>query len=645
VSHLVQDFSEYSAWRDGVAAALSRYREAVAAANLSDSTSEARIGRTLERLAEDRLTVAFVAEFSRGKSELINAIFFADYGQRILPSSVGRTTMCPTELLCDDAESPSIRLLPIETRSGPGSLAELRGQDAAWTTLPLDIASTENMLQAFRRVSETRRVPVADAMAYGLYDEEDPDSGVVAGADGLVEIPRWRHAIVNFPHPLLRQGLVIVDTPGLNAIGAEPELTLNLIPKAHAVLYVLAADTGVTRSDIDIWRNHIGAGPGRMVVLNKIDGMWDALRAEAEIEEQIAHQVDTVAQTLELPPHQVFPVSAQKGLVAKVGQDAALLAKSRLPALEHALSRELIPSRREMMRSQLLADAAELFASRQSLLSSRQRGVTEQLMELKSLRGKNRNIVEHMMRRIDLEKNDFDASVQKLLGTRTVLSRLAAEMFMQLGMDGLKKATWETREAMNTSMFSAGMRDAVRRFFAEVRGRLDLSAQKIAEINEMMGVMYRRFSTEHGFALSAPKAFTLKRCLEELAAIEDVYQKQFGAAAMLTMPQLTLMRKFFDSIASKVKGALEAANRDAQAWLKSVMAPLEAQIREHREQLKQRRASIERIHLAADDLEVKVAALEAMGAELDAHKTALVAAEAALKSALAAKASEAPLPA
>jgi hypothetical protein len=35
----------------------------------------------------------------RGKSELINAIFFADYGKRILPSSAGRTTMRPTELL------------------------------------------------------------------------------------------------------------------------------------------------------------------------------------------------------------------------------------------------------------------------------------------------------------------------------------------------------------------------------------------------------------------------------------------------------------------------------------------------------------------------------------------------------------------
>jgi putative ribosome biogenesis GTPase RsgA len=32
---------------------------------------------------------------------------------------------------------------------------------------------------------------------------------------------------VNFPHPLLKEGLIIVDTPGLNAIGTEPELTLN----------------------------------------------------------------------------------------------------------------------------------------------------------------------------------------------------------------------------------------------------------------------------------------------------------------------------------------------------------------------------------------------------------------------------------
>jgi translation elongation factor EF-G len=49
-------------------------------------------------------------------------------------------------------------------------------------------------------------------------------------------------------------------------------------------LFILAADTGVTKSDIDVWRNHIGGGPGRMVVLNKIDSMWDELRTPEEIE-------------------------------------------------------------------------------------------------------------------------------------------------------------------------------------------------------------------------------------------------------------------------------------------------------------------------------------------------------------------------
>jgi hypothetical protein len=638
VSHLVQHFSEYSAWRTAVAIALERYRDAVAAASLSDAASEQRIARTLARLAEDRLTIAFVAEFSRGKSELINAIFFADYGQRILPSSVGRTTMCPTELLHDDTLPPSIRLLPIETRGRPESTTDLRSRSEAWTVLPLDISSTDGMLEAFRQVSLTRRVPVEEAQRYGLYDETDPDSGLTVGADGLVEISRWRHAIVNFPHPLLKQGLVIIDTPGLNAIGTEPELTLNLIPNAHAVLYILAADTGVTRSDIDVWRNHIGAGPGRMVVLNKIDSLWDELRSAAEVEGQIEHQIASVAQTLELAPQQIFPVSAQKGLVAKVGGDAQLLARSRLPALETALSQELIPARQQMMRSQLHADAAELIASRQSLLSARLRNVVEQLLELRSLRGKNRGIVEHMMRRIDLEKNDFDASLLKLHGTRTVFARLSTELFGHLGMDMLKKTTWETREAMNSSMFSTGMRDAVRRFFAEVRGRLELSAAKIGEIDEMMTVMYRRFSAEHGFALSAPASFALQRYVDDLAAIEAVYQKQFGAAALMTMPQLTLMRKFFDSIASRVKHSLDQANRDTQGWLKLVMAPLETQVREHRQQLKQRRASIERIHLAADDLEIRLAALETMQAELEAQRETLAVAEAQLKSAIAADA-------
>jgi hypothetical protein len=241
-----------------------------------------------------------------------------------------------------------------------------------------------------------------------------------------------------------------------------------------------------------------------------------------------------------------------------------------------------------------------------------------------------------------MEKADFDASLVKLQGTRTVFGNLSAELFAHLGTDVLKNNIRDTREAMQSSLFSVGMRDAVKRFFAEVEGNLILSGRKIGEISEMMAVMYRRFSAEHGFALSTPMPFSLKRYADEIAAVEAAYHRQFGAGALLTMPQVALMQKFFDSIASRVRQSLLLANRDVEAWLKVVMAPLEAQIREHKNQLKQRRSSIERIHLAADDLDVRVTALERMQADLENHRQALAECESGLKAALVA---DAPVPA
>lgn len=637
MSNLVQKFQEYSNWRSSVVSALKRYRAWIGAAELSDAASDQRFSRLQARLVDDKLSIAFVAEFSRGKSELINAIFFADYGQRILPSSAGRTTMCPTELLYDETLPPSIRLLPIETRADSHSTADLKEQSHVWTVLPLDISCGEGMLDAFKQVSLTKRVPVEEARRYGLYDEENLDSALALGQDGLVEISHWRHAVVNFPHPLLKQGLVIIDTPGLNAIGTEPELTLNLIPNAHAVLFILAADTGVTKSDIEVWRHHIGSGPGRLVVLNKIDSMWDELRTPAEVEELIVGQVKSAAQTLNLAPDQVFPISAQKGLVGKVSQDAALLAKSRLPMLETALSNELILSKQDIIRAQLSLDIDELATSRQALLAARLRNVVEQLVELKSLRGKNQNIIEHMMNRIELEKREFDSSLLKLQGTRAVFTRLSTEVFTSLGMNVLKEEIRKTRDAMDKSKFSAGLRQAVKNFFTQIGNNLEVSGKKTEEISSMMTVMYRKFSTEHGLALSTPMPFSLKKYVKDIEMIESVYHTQFGTAAIMTTPRVILMTRFFDSIASRVKQSFLQANRDVEAWLKVVMAPLEAQIWEHRSQLKKRKQSIERIHMATDSLEEKLESLEQMQAEFEEQKKKLALLETELKSAIAAE--------
>lgn len=630
----MQDFEKYSEWRKGVLAALAPYRAWVTDSELTDPASEQRFARVVQRLSDDKLSIAFVAEFSRGKSELINSIFFAHYGQRILPSSAGRTTMCPTELLYDANVPPCIRLLPIETRAETLSTSDFKENRHVWTVLPLDVSSGDGMLEAFKQVSLTKQVSVEDAKKYGLFDDSDPDSALTVDEQGLVEVSLWRHAIINFPHPLLKEGLVIVDTPGLNAIGTEPELTLNLIPNAHAVLFILAADTGVTKSDIDVWRNHIRSGPGRMVVLNKIDSMWDELRSPAEIESQIQKQVASVAHMLAVDPRQVFPVSAQKGLVGKVNHDHALITKSRVLTLENALSNELIPAKKDIIRRQLAEDMEALSLAQQTVLNSRMRSVVEQLFEFKSLRGKNKNIVEHMMKRIDAEKKDFDSSLFKLQGTRTVFTRLSTEVYTSLGMDILKEDIAKAREAMQNSKFSSGLRDAVKTFFDQIKQNLVVSDKKTDEITEMMSVMYRKFSTEHGLALSLPMPFSLDKYRQEIVMIENVYQKQFGTATLLTTSRVVLMQKFFDSIASRVKQNFLQANRDVEGWLKVIMAPLEAQIREHKEQLKNRMVSIQRIHVATDSLEEKIQAFEEMQANLEQEKKKLEELEDALRQAM-----------
>jgi len=620
MNNLVEKFQEYSTWRFTLTRAIEQYRDWARESHLSDPQTDGRISRVLSRLSDDKLSIAFIAEFSRGKSELINSIFFADYGQRILPSSAGRTTMCPTELLYDETLPPSIRLLPIETRAYHATTADYKSLPQEWQVYPLDTTSGDGMLQAFKQVSLVKRVPVDEARRYALFDDADLDQMASVDAAGTVEISMWRHAVINFPHPLLEQGLVILDTPGLNAIGTEPELTLNLIPNAHAVLFILAADTGVTKSDIEVWRKHIG-GPrkqGRIVVLNKIDSMWDELKTPAEVDAEIQKQVESCAQTLGLSTHQMFPVSAQKGLLAKVNSDEALLAKSRLPALERALSIELIPQKQGIVRELVREEMNELVRSTQLMLAARSVGVTQQGQELRGLRGKNSTVVAHMVQRVRLEKENFDRSLVKYQALRSVYARLTNEVFSELGLTNLREEVRATRERMlYRSTFSTGLRAAMEQFFRTVRDSLARSQEKTDEISNMVSTMYQRFGEEHGMILSAPMGFSLKRYRDEIDRVESVYHERFGILTVFSTDQLVLTQKFFESIASRIKETFEAANRDVEAWLKAIIAPLEGQIREHQSQLRRRLDSIRHIQDASETLEERIGELNAQESDLE----------------------------
>ena len=107
---------EYSLWRANLIQSIEKYKQWLSRYGLETPHSNNIILNSLDGLKHDRITLAFVAEFSRGKTELINAMFFAESGIRLLPSSPGRTTMSPTEIFYDEAGGNYIRLLTIESR-------------------------------------------------------------------------------------------------------------------------------------------------------------------------------------------------------------------------------------------------------------------------------------------------------------------------------------------------------------------------------------------------------------------------------------------------------------------------------------------------------------------------------------------------
>jgi predicted GTPase len=616
---LVDEFEHYSAWRDAVGKRIAALRDWLNLHELNDADSDLRLEQLLQRLDEDTLNVAFVAEFSRGKSELINAIFFSDYRQRVLPSSAGRTTMCPTELYYDARIRPALRLLAIETKTRDGSIADFKRDPATWEEFPLNLDSAEEMSAVLMRLADTIRVDGATAQHYGLIDPNDEETARSLARDGTVEIPRWRHALINFPHPLLKQGLVILDTPGLNAIGTEPELTLSMLPNAHAVLFLLSADTGVTKSDIEIWRHHIapvqGASRGRLVVLNKIDGLWDELKTTAQIDAEITRQVESCARMLELPSEQIYPVSAQKALVAKVKHDPALLSKSRLPVLEAALSNELIPCKQALVSESTQSSVEDVVIKTTELLETRLANIQDQVEELQGLRGKNRDVILHMMTKANDDKQQFEQGLAQFNALRAVYASQVEELRRHIGAEVLRSEVRETRAAMERSHFTKGLRISMEQFFANVDGNLVKASDQVKEIHSMMTAMYHKFSDEHGLSAVNPPAHSLNKFRKEMARLERIFDERFNTVfKMLTLEQHQLTARFFETLASKVVQVFEIANRETEAWLKALIAPMEIQVREHKIQLKRRLESVSRIHAATETLEERIAELQATGA-------------------------------
>jgi len=619
--NFIQAFDQHGAWRKQFALRLKLLSEWLADHELMEPGIRERLDQLHSQVKNDKITVAFVAEFSRGKSELINAVFFAGYGRRIMPASAGRTTMCPTELAYDPDLPPCLRLLPIETRLQPQSLLDWRNAPHKWERVDLDVNDPKQLAKAIHKVAEVRRVSMEEARALGFWHDEVPEDNPLPGADGLIEVPRWRHALINMAHPLLKQGLVILDTPGLNAIGAEPELTVSLLPQAHAVVFILAADAGVTKSDLSIWRQHLSAvGDGqasRLVVLNKIDTMWDALSSPEQVQLQIAAQRADSAEILGVPLPQVLAVSAQKGLLAKVNRDDDLLKASQLLDLERALSDGLLGQRRRILGAAVAAGVDSLRAETGRMVHARARDLVEQIQELEGLRGKNAGVIKQMRLRIEQEQADFDASGAKIQAVRSVHLRLLKDLFALLSPSHLKAEVSSLAKQLKSPGIKLGVRRAYDQTFDRLREDLTRADRMATEIQSMLEGSFKNLNAEYGFSLQAPSGPQLGSYRKDLDLIEKSHLQYLSLGNALRLAQPEFAERLARALMSRLRVVYDTAVNEVELWNKSAAAQLDAQLRERRRNFTRRIEAVSRIQQAASGLDERIRELQSQQAALN----------------------------
>ncbi|MFT3976596.1 MAG: dynamin family protein [Sphingomonas bacterium] len=191
-----------------------------------------RVEQLLARLKADRFQLAVVGQFKRGKSSLLNALL----GAPVLPTGVVPLTAIPTFIR--SADQPLLTARYID------------GREESWRE---DLPELQVRLASL--VTETRNPHNRKGVA-------------------RVEIA--------LPSPLLADGLVLIDTPGIgSAERHNSETARAALPECDAALLVLSPDPPITEAEIAYLAEVRAAAEIIVPVLNKIDLVEGEERGDA----------------------------------------------------------------------------------------------------------------------------------------------------------------------------------------------------------------------------------------------------------------------------------------------------------------------------------------------------------------------------
>lgn len=175
---------------------------------------------------EDSATVLFCGEFKRGKSSLVNAII----GAELCPTDTGIATSVITTIKYG-AVKKAVRYY--------GNIL-----DTANAISPDNFKIGESPVPTLMESLKSEEIEWGDIQKYTMGDVLDIDNTV------LVEL--------SYPCPFLKNGITIIDTPGIG--GLDPRhaiLTHMALPKADVIVFVTDAAEPLTDSEKTFYIEHI----------------------------------------------------------------------------------------------------------------------------------------------------------------------------------------------------------------------------------------------------------------------------------------------------------------------------------------------------------------------------------------------------
>jgi len=473
------------------------------------------------------------------------------------------------------------------------------------------------MKKALKALADTKRVYALEARMLGLAPMAN-EKGELPGEEELVEVPAWRYAMINYPHPLLTNGISILDTPGLNALGMEPELTVSTIPNAHAVLFLLSIDTGVTKSDMEIWDRYVKPGlPQKIAVLNKIDLMWDELKTAPEIEKAIARMVETTSQHLHLPRERIFPISAQKALLGRIREDAGLIQRSGIEALEKFLAEEVVPMKRQILCKAVVNEIGGMMMSSRASVGKKQQANQAEIGELNGLVGKSREVVTKLWGKITAEKNAYNAALAEYKVNHAAFSAKKAALVDKLNSAKLDAALAKSAQAIEGSWTTIGLQRGMNSLVKDMSEDFEFVFAASEDIKKLMQGVYNTFIEKFGFQKMKVPALDLdpqRTKLQLLVMQTEQFVKD--PVNVVVKEKHFVVKNFYSTLVSEARRNFGDAKTQCERWIQAVVLPLEVQIKDHKAQLQSRLDNLAKINEKTTSINEQMAIVKAAEGEL-----------------------------